>query len=156
MIRNIKIISGGQSGVDRAALSFALENNIPCGGWCPKGRLAEDGPIDKKYPLKETNTTRYVVRTKLNVDEGDGTLILYTDKIGKGTRYTSKYAALRLKHLMMVNISENGQSEKVKNWLEKYDIETLNIAGPRESSSPGIYQLSLEFLEKVLKVGSGR
>ncbi len=155
MIRNIKIISGGQSGVDRAALSFALENNIPCGGWCPKGRLAEDGPIDQKYPLKESNSSLYVVRTKLNVDEGDGTLILYTDKIGRGTNYTAKYAALRLKHLLMININEEGQSEKVKNWLKQNEIETLNIAGPRESTSPGIYQLSMDFLERVLKVDIG-
>ena len=79
MNRNFKIVSGGQSGVDRAALDFALENKIPCGGWCPKGRLAEDGRIHHRYPLRETSSTDYRVRTQANVEDSDGTLILYFD-----------------------------------------------------------------------------
>ena len=71
-----KIISGGQTGVDRAALDLALEFGIPCGGWCPRGRRAEDGPINTRYPLTETSSTDYGVKTKRNVKESDGTLIL--------------------------------------------------------------------------------
>jgi predicted Rossmann-fold nucleotide-binding protein len=71
-----RIISGGQTGVDRAALDVALELGIPCGGWCPKGRLAEDGSIDLRYPLKETNSSEYRERTEKNVEDSDGTLIL--------------------------------------------------------------------------------
>ncbi len=73
----MKIISGGQSGVDRAALDFCLENNIPCGGWCPKGRMAEDGRISDKYPLIETESEDYAERTRLNVENSDGTLIIF-------------------------------------------------------------------------------
>lgn len=148
----MKIISGGQTGVDRAALLFALENNMPCGGWCPKGRLAEDGPIDPYFPLKESKSSKYIVRTKLNVDEAEGTLILYTNKLGKGSKYTAKYAALRLKHLLMINITEPDQMEKVRGWLARYQIETLNIAGPRESSNPGICEQTLQFLKELFPV----
>ena len=87
-----RIISGGQTGVDRAALDAALEYNFPCGGWCPKGRLAEDGIISQKYPLKETESSEYEVRTKLNVRGSDGTLILTWGKPTGGTTLTVEFA----------------------------------------------------------------
>lgn len=142
----MKIISGGQSGVDRAALDFALKNHIPCGGWCPKGRLAEDGKIDPKYPLFETQSSMYSVRTRMNVDDSDGTLILYTGVISNGTSLTANYAMKQEKPLLLVNISISGGSVSILNWIEKYEIKVLNIAGPRESTSPGIYQMTVEFL----------
>ena len=150
MIRNIKIISGGQSGVDRAALDFALENEFPCGGWCPKGRKAEDGRISDKYPLQETGTYLYVVRTKLNVDSGDATLILFTGELGNGSAFTAEYALTRKKPLLIANMTNKDAQKNVADWLRANEIDVLNIAGPRESTSPGIYQLSLDFLEKVV------
>jgi hypothetical protein len=92
LIQKLKIVSGGQSGVDRAALDFALKNGLSCGGWCPKGRLAEDGPIHARYPLRETGSPDYRVRTKANVQDSDATLILYADKIGNGTLLTRQIA----------------------------------------------------------------
>ncbi len=147
-----KIVSGGQTGVDRAALDYALSKGFPCGGWCPKGRQAEDGPIDDKYPLRETGTFLYVVRTKLNVDESDGTLILYHDEIGNGTQYTAEYAHTKRKPLLMVNLNQTDAQNQLKEWIADNGIEVLNIAGPRESTSPGIYQKALNFLENFLEL----
>ncbi|MEJ2595690.1 MAG: putative molybdenum carrier protein [bacterium] len=146
----IKIVSGGQTGVDRAALDFALSRGFPCGGWCPKGRQAEDGPINEKYPLTETSTFLYAVRTKLNVNDSDGTLILYHDEIGNGTQYTAEYARSKRKPLLMINLGRVDAPEQLREWICDNSIGILNIAGPRESTSPGIYQKALDFLKKVL------
>ncbi len=144
-----KIVSGGQTGVDRAALDFALQNNIPCGGWCPKGRLAEDGRIDEKYPMTETTTSLYIVRTKLNVKDGDGTLILYAGELGNGSAYTAEYAQQINKPLLILKTDEPGRNEKIRQWIEKHNIKVLNIAGPRESTSPGIYDETMKILEML-------
>ncbi|MCX5912053.1 MAG: putative molybdenum carrier protein, partial [Deltaproteobacteria bacterium] len=97
-----KIISGGQTGVNRAALDVAIEFGIPCGGWCPKGRKAEDGPIDPKYSLKETKSQEYQFRTEANVIEADGTLILTIGKPTGGTAYTAQMAfKYRKPHLVV-------------------------------------------------------
>ena len=103
MISNLKIVSGGQSGVDRAALDFALQYGILCGGWCPKGRKAEDGKIDEKYPLKETVDDNYNTRTKLNVEHSDGTLIFFKKMPDKGTLLTIKFAEEFNKPVLEVN-----------------------------------------------------
>src|SRR5262245_50786528 len=87
-----KIVSGGQTGADRAALDVALELGLPCGGWCPRGRLAEDGPIASKYPLQETQSRDYPPRTKRNVQDSDGTLILTWGNPDRGTILTAKLA----------------------------------------------------------------
>lgn len=147
MIINFKIVSGGQSGVDRAALDFALQNGISCGGWCPKGRLAEDGSIDQKYPLKETQSSLYVVRTKLNVDDSDATLVLYSNELGKGTVLTAEYAQLKKKPLLMLNVCKSESIAFLQKWISENSFNVLNIAGPRESTSPGIYKTTLSFLE---------
>ena len=144
------IISGGQTGVDRAALDFAMEHNIPCGGWCPKGRLAEDGMIDEKYPLKETSTSLYVVRTRLNVEDSDGTLILHEGEIGNGTQYTAEYAGAKKKPVLLVNMGKDDAAGRLGKWVKAHGIEVLNIAGPRESTSPGIYHKALGFLKLAL------
>ncbi len=90
MIR--KIISGGQTGVDRSALDFCLQNNIECGGWCPKDRIAEDGMIPLKYPLKETTEVDSIFRTHKNIIEADGTLIIFSKIMDEGTSRTKLYA----------------------------------------------------------------
>lgn len=146
----LKIISGGQTGVDRAALDTALENNLPAGGWCPKGRKAEDGPIDSLYPLKETTSDKYQVRTELNVRESDGTLIICKGTPSGGTALTIKKAGEHGKALLIVDLQKQPAPEPALQWLLDNNITTLNIAGPRESQSPGIYQKTLLFLEKII------
>lgn len=152
MIYEIKIISGGQTGVDRAALDFAMRTGIVCGGWCPKNRKAEDGPIDKKYPLKETSDASYETRTKLNVQDSDGTLIIYDGKLDDGTLLTVELAQKLEKPLLMIDLSgeKDINWQKVSNWINFNYIEILNIAGPRESANPGIYVITLNFLEELL------
>lgn len=128
-----KIISGGQTGVDRAALDVAIRFHIQCGGWCPKGRRAEDGVIPIKYPLKETRSEGYEERTKRNVDDSDGTLILAfgTDLTG-GTNLTALYVTNIKKPLYQINMSQDVDVKKFWGWIEQNRIKTLNVAGPRE------------------------
>lgn len=151
IFRKIKIISGGQSGVDRAALDFALKNGIRCGGWCPLGRLAEDGIIPDTYPLKETITADYEERTKLNVRDSDGTIIIYKSVMDKGTALTIDLASLMKKPIIIFRISDDliNVKNSLKNWITKNNISVINIAGLRESSSPGIYNETLNFLDRM-------
>lgn len=152
MIKDIKIISGGQSGVDRAALDFALKNQISCGGWCPKGRLAEDGRLHPKYPLMETDSTQYHVRTKANVLEADGTLIICYSEPGGGTALTLQLTRLENKPFFIFKLDEACQNKLVKflKWLTENKIAVLNIAGPRESESPGVYSKALGLFESII------
>lgn len=143
------IISGGQTGVDRAALEIAIELNIPHGGWCPKGRLAEDGPIDKKFDLKETDSAQYWVRTEKNVQEAEGTLILYRGKLTRGSSLTRKYAQRHGKTYRCVQLKPGNEGRlisSIRSWLCQREIKTLNIAGPRESTAPGIGAEAKAFL----------
>lgn len=145
----MKIISGGQTGVDRAALDAALELGILCGGWCPKGRKAEDGPLDKKYPLKETDSDDYSVRTEWNVRDSDGTLIITRGKPTTGTAYTIAMTRVHKKPCLMIDLKKSSLSPfsvEILNWIQKNKIEILNVAGPRESNFPGIYKISKEIL----------
>jgi len=152
IFNNITIISGGQSGVDRAALDFALKYHIPCGGWCPKGRIAEDGAIDLKYPLKETITSKYEQRTKKNVEDSDATLIIIQNTSDKGTLLTKLLAKDKNKPILEVNLSGDIRTliNQFKIWVNDNNITRLNIAGPRESSSQGIYKSALSFLEELI------
>lgn len=149
-----KIVSGGQTGVDRAALDIAIELCINHGGWCPKGRKAEDGFIPDKYVLKETDTDDYSERTKLNIRDSDGTLIFVPSipiKVTDGTLLTLKEVYERKKPYFMVNISyDKNIRTKFENWVDKNNIKILNIAGPRESQHPGIYKESSLILKDTL------
>lgn len=150
LLRIEKIISGGQTGVDRAALDLAMETGLSCGGWCPKGRKAEDGPIDARYPLKETESAKYSVRTEKNVRESDGTLVLTgCGPPGAGTTLTIRFAQRLKKPFLVLVLSEAIDYESVKRWIEAQNIKALNIAGPRESDEPGIYSRALKFLKKL-------
>ena len=147
-----RIISGGQTGVDRAALDAALEQNCPCGGWCPKGRKAEDGPLSAHYPLKETESSDYRVRTERNVKEADGTLVLTWEKPTGGTAFTIKVAHKHEKPCLVLDL-EKGNDQMVRmiqNWLRENNIQVLNVAGPRESKVPGIYGTARGFIEEVV------
>ncbi|MBA4395222.1 MAG: molybdenum cofactor carrier [Desulfobacca sp.] len=149
-LRLHKIISGGQTGVDRAALDVALELGIPCGGWCPKGRKAEDGPIDPKYPLKETNSPKYPIRTEKNIKESDGTLILTEGPIKGGTALTERLAIRNKKPYLIITIYERTDPLTVRVWIEKNNLKIVNVAGPRESEVPGIHDRTIKFLQKLI------
>lgn len=148
-----KIISGGQTGVDRAALEVAMFLEIPHGGWCPKGRRSEDGPISEIFDLIETPSFNYTVRTEKNVVESDGTLILYRDVITRGTGLTVNYAKRHNRPYLCVDLREMSETgaisdqdneaietaaQEILTWLADQNINVLNIAGPRESTTPHI------------------
>ena len=147
------IISGGQTGVDRAALDVARELEIPCGGWIPKDRRAENGPIPEWYPLSELPSSRYSVRTAKNVREATGTLILTWGQPFGGTALTVKLARKHRKPFLLVDLAQGGDPETVRDWLRKNEIKILNVAGPRESQVPGIHDQAVGFLRRVLKKG---
>jgi len=141
-----KIVSGGQTGVDRAALDVAIVVDLPCGGWCPLGRGAEDGPLPLHYPLKETDSTDYAVRTELNVRDSDGTLILARRPLTGGTALTERLARKLGKTSLVVDPRRDESIQTVLDWLAEHSIRTLNIAGPRESLQPGSYNVAVKFL----------
>jgi hypothetical protein len=149
LLANLVIYSGGQTGVDRAALDWALHNKIKCGGWCPKGRLAEDGTIPARYPLKETSSADYEVRTEFNVRDSQATLIIYHSMMGPGTLLTKKLCLLQDKPMLEIDLSRKADAENIVNWLVTEKISVLNIAGPRESQSPGIYIATMDLLNSV-------
>lgn len=135
-----RVISGGQTGVDRAALDIALALGIDCGGWCPRGRRAEDGPIPMHYPLLETTTTDYAERTQRNVRESDATLILAHGPLTDGTALTKELADALDRDCLIVDLGWPFDPQMVRQWIADQRVVTLNIAGPRESERPGIYE----------------
>lgn len=147
----VKIISGGQTGVDRAALAVALELGLECGGWCPKGRKAEDGRIPECYPLMETDSDQYPVRTAMNVRDSDGTLIVTRGRPDGGTGLTLELAKNFGKPFFVVDLDQTEKPVEVRNWLRSKRIAILNVAGPRESSAKGIHDQASQFLRKVLR-----
>jgi hypothetical protein len=144
-----KIVSGGQTGVDRAALDVALERGIPCGGWCPRGRLAEDGRIPSRYPLMETPTAEYPERTERNVRDSDGTLVLARGEPRGGSAFTLRVAARLGRPHKALDLAESPDPEAVRLWIAVSSIRTLNVAGPRESDSPGIHDEAASFLRRL-------
>ncbi|GIW92872.1 MAG: hypothetical protein KatS3mg110_0913 [Pirellulaceae bacterium] len=146
-----RIISGGQTGVDRAALDAAIACGIPHGGWCPRGRLAEDGRIPDRYNLQETPGAAYAERTLKNVVEADATLILHRGPISGGTWLTVQFAHKHKKPLCVVSLAEPPAAGQVLAWLHEHQVQTLNVAGPRESTEPGIYQDAYLFLHRLFQ-----
>jgi len=145
-----KIVSGGQTGVDRAALDVAIELGIPVGGWCPRGRRAEDGRIPDSYPLREAESVNYAKRTELNVRDSDGTLILSGGPLTGGTALTESLARRQEKPVFVVDLRDNPTPDVSDEWLATNSIQTLNVAGPRESQQPGIYNRVSEFLTQLV------
>lgn len=146
-----KVISGGQTGVDRAGLDAATNAGIPIGGYCPKGRLAEDGIIPEKYPLTELASPGSHYRTEQNVINSDGTLILNKGNVTQGTKLTELFAVMNGKPRLIVQLDaeEPIAPHQVINWMKGQMISTLNIAGPRESKHVGIYQEAYAYLEDM-------
>ena len=145
------LISGGQTGVDRAALQVALDLGIPCGGWCPRGRRAEDGRIPAKFPLRESTSRNYAVRTRLNVLESDGTLILSRGKLTGGTALTESIARQNQKPCLVIDLMAELDAHPVEEWIAENRIRTLNVAGPRESQQAGIFNQACEYLREFIK-----
>lgn len=152
-----RVVSGGQTGVDRAALDAALALGVAVGGWCPAGRWAEDGPVPDRYPLLETASADPAERTRLNVRDSDATLVLAPDGRGGVTGGTALAvrAARTLGRPVLVVPPRAGavggfSAGGVAAWLRARGVRTLNVAGPRESEAPGVYAAALGAVTTLL------
>ncbi len=146
------IVSGGQTGVDRAALDFAIAHGIPHGGWCPKGRRSDDGPIPPHYRLNETESEGYRQRTKRNVADSDATLILNLGELDGGSLQTLRFAERMRKPARVVQLDRDYwdvEADNTRHWLVGNAVSALNIAGPKESKRPGIYLQAVRFLDSL-------
>jgi hypothetical protein len=147
-----KIISGGQTGVDQAALDAAINLGIPHGGWVPKGRKTENGPLPDKYTMRQMPTSSYSERTEQNVIDSDGTLIISRGSLTEGSEYTRKMAMKHHRpwlHIELNKISKFQAAEIVVTWIIENKIKIINVAGPRASKDPEIYVDVLNLIESV-------
>jgi hypothetical protein len=141
MSRPERVVSGGQTGADRAALDVAIALAIPHGGWCPKGRKAEDGPIDGHYALRETGSAAYHVRTERNVRDADGTVVITQGAPTGGSLLTIDLAQRHGTPLLHIDLDEQAEAEAAADlelWRQVRGVAVVNVAGPRESTTPGI------------------
>ena len=148
--RPLRLVSGGQTGVDRAALDVALDLGLPVGGWCPKGRKAEDGPLPSRYPLEETPSGAYAQRTEWNVRDSDGTLVLTRGEPTGGTALTVRMAAKHGKPCLVVDLAADPVPGQLATWMGEHRVEILNVAGPRASGQPGIAGEAAAWLRRAL------
>jgi hypothetical protein len=149
----IRIVSGGQTGVDRAALDVASEVGMGRSGWCPRGRRAEDGVIPVAYPLRETPSAAYPERTAWNVRDSDGTLVITRGRPRGGTALTVSLARRAGKPALVVDLEGGTTVAETGRWLSENRIGVLNVAGPRESEAPGIHDQAAAFLRELLEGG---
>lgn len=150
-----KIVSGGQTGADRAALDFAIKQKIPYGGWAPKGRLAEDGPLPAKYKVQEMPTDSYPARTEQNVIDSDGTLIISHGRLTGGSAFTWKIAIQHGKPHLHIDLAKRDilpAAMDLLNWVDNNGIRVLNVAGPRKSKDPAIYGAVTEVLKTLFSL----
>jgi hypothetical protein len=146
----VKIISGGQTGVDRAALDVALKHRIDCGGWCPAGRLDEIARIPDRYPLKELEHGGFTERTLQNVKHSDGTVIMYSVQLSGGTEQTVRFCVEQERPHELIDASKISTEEaarSIANLLRKHKIDILNVAGPRQSEWPEGYDYAYRALD---------
>ncbi len=161
-LRSITIVSGGQTGADRAALDFALAHGLAHGGWCPRGRLAEDGPLDERYALRETPTARYAQRTEWNVRDSDATVVFTIGPRPKGGTALTVDLATRLGRPWLHLAREGDGSSagdaptiaehaaRLVEFLRAHDVQCLNVAGPRASQEPEVAGFVRRVLDAVL------
>jgi hypothetical protein len=150
-----KIISGGQTGADRAALDVAIKLDIPHGGWIPKGRITEDGTLPDKYNLKEMSTDSYPDRTEQNVFDSDGTLIIGRGKLTGGTDYTRKMTLKHHKQLLGIDLNQTNHYDAaslIASWIRMQRVEVLNVAGPRATEDTEIYRDVISILEQTIQI----
>lgn len=152
--RPAQIVSGGQTGVDRAALDAAIALGLPHGGYCPRGRRAEDGIIDRLYELRETPSRDYPQRTEWNVRESDATLVLHRGRPSGGTLLTIRLAERMARPCLAIDVDDSDAVERIAHWLDRIRPGVLNIAGPRESSSPGIRDSAAALLMRLFRSDS--
>lgn len=151
-----RIVSGGQTGVDRGALDAALDLHIPHGGWCPRGRRAEDGRIPSRYRLREMPSSDYARRTEQNVLDSDATLILYGGALTGpaltgGTALTHRLCLRHGRPHLVLDPTHDDALATARAWLAEHHVHVLNVAGPRESSFPGIGQMTRQFIARLLE-----
>lgn len=149
-----KIVSGGQTGADRGGLDAALELGVMCGGWCPLGRIAEDGAVPPEYPLKEAKTSDYPTRTRMNVCDSDGTVVFTYGAPERGSLLTLQTATKMFRpklQLDLVRVTESDAAAQVRAFVEKHQIQVLNVAGNRESKAPGIQRRVAAVMRRVLE-----
>ena len=146
---SLTIISGGQTGADRAALDFAIAHHIPHGGWCPRGRMAEDGPLDARYRLRETPSRQYAERTEWNIRDSDATVVFSMNREVTGGTALTLILARRLGKpvLHLIRDDDDAAAADLLSFLLKYQVKKLNVAGPRASQEPQIG----EFVTCVLR-----
>jgi hypothetical protein len=149
----VKIISGGQTGVDRAALDAAMNRGIECGGWCPAGRLDEFGKIPERYPMKELEHGTFAERTLQNVKDSDGTVIIYFDKLRGGTAQTVQFCIEQKRPHILIDagkLSAEAAAKLVVDLVREEKISTLNVAGPRQTEWQGGYDYAFRALNIFL------
>ena len=150
-----KIISGGQTGADRAALDFAIMLDLPHGGWVPKGRKSENGVLPDKYSLKEMPTSSYAKRTEQNVLDSDGTLIVSHGRLIGGSALTKELAEKHGRPCVHIDFDTDNfldAAKTVQSWVLNNEIKTLNVAGPRASEDPDIYRRTMDILKAVFSL----
>lgn len=147
-----RVVSGGQTGADRAALDAAMAVGVPVGGWCPRGRRAEDGIIDERYPLTETPGAAVEQRTSWNVRDSDATLVLVLRDVDAGTAFTIEEAERFGRPVQRVEVPAGAAAVgRVRTWIDDHDVAVLNVAGPRESNAPGLYEAARRFLLRLFE-----
>ena len=152
MVRMLTIYSGGQTGVDRGALDAALQSGNPCRGWCPKGRRAEDGPIPPRYPLRQVDGG-YAERTRRNVEESDGTLIVHRGPLREGTLLTLQICRELGKPFCLVDANTmcpEDAAVAARQFVEQHAIERLNVAGPRRSQWTHSYDYAFDAVRALV------
>ena len=150
-----RIISGGQTGADRAALDTAIEWGVQHGGWVPQGRAAEDGPLSSQYCVRETPGPNVSQRTEWNVRDADATLIISHGQLVGGSKLTQQMTCHYEKpflHVDLAALSIPEAAERITHWLSTVQAKTLNVAGARHSEDLQIYQKTRELLELVLSI----
>ncbi|PYI72519.1 MAG: hypothetical protein DMF08_05950 [Verrucomicrobia bacterium] len=154
-MKAVKIISGGQTGVDRAALDVALRHGINCGGWCPAGRLDEFGKIPDHYPVRELQGGGFSERTLQNVKHSDGIVVIYQVELRGGTEQTIRFCVALERPYQLIDASKFSAEDAAKliaDFVRKNKIGILNVAGPRQSEWPEGYDYASRALDAFLKL----